>query len=116
MTLIQDILRELLGKEVAIVCLDSGTFRGRLEKYDPEALVLQEVLELSVSDMRWKEPTVSPRANDDISGHIDAYGVIDTHRLRVALRTVIVRIDTISRIWPWNPMESGMADFKRYSV
>ncbi len=115
MTLIQDQLRELLGKELALVCTDGVAFRGRLEKYDAEAMVLQEVLELSKSDMRWKEPTVSPRSHENISSHIDAYGVVDTQRLRVALRTVVIRLGTVSRIWPWAPSDSTTAGYERFT-
>lgn len=116
MALIQEQLRDLLGKELAVVCTDGSAFKGRLEKFDDEAIVLQETLELRKEDLRWVEPTVSPRMDTaDISSHIDAYGVVDTSKLRVSLRTVIIRIATISRIWPWMPV-SGAAELKRYPL
>ena len=116
MSIILDQLRELLGKELVVTCLDGSAFRGRLEKYDEESIVMQEVLELNKKDLRWMEPQVSPQAEGDITAQIDAYGSIDTRRLRVSLRYVIIRIESISRIWPWLPAESGFTEVKRYKL
>lgn len=116
MTIMMDQLRELLGKELVAVCLDGAAYRGRLEKYDDESIVLQEVLELNPKDLRWIEPQVSPQADGDLGGQIDAYGSIDTRRMRVSLRHCIIRIDTISRIWPWLPMDTGFQEVKRYRL
>ena len=116
MSIIMDHLRELLGKELVVVCLDGGTYRGRLEKYDEEALVMQEVLELNPKDLRWIEPQVSPQADGDIASQVDAYGNIDTRRLRVSLRYVIIRLESVSRIWPWLPVDSGFMEVKRYRI
>jgi small nuclear ribonucleoprotein (snRNP)-like protein len=116
MTIVQDQFRELLGKELAVVCVDGNAYKGRLEKFDDEAIVLHETLELRKEDLRWVEPTVSPRMEgSDLTGQIDAYGVVDTQKLRVSLRTVIIRINTISRIWPWIPFETT-TDIKRYAL
>ena len=102
MTIIQDTFRDLLGKEVVVVCLDSVAYRGRVEKFDEEAVSLKEVLELRIEDLKWVDPTVSPRADGaDIGGQLDAYGSVDLDKIRVSLRHVLVRIDTISRIFPW---------------
>ncbi len=99
-----------------MVCLDGSAYRGRLEKYDDEAVVLQEVLELNMKDLRWTEPQVSPQSDGDITAQIDAYGSIDTRRMRVSLRYVIITLESITRIWPWVPAESGFTDMKRYKI
>ena len=102
MSIVQDILRDLLGKEVVIICVDSQAYRGRLEKFDEDAISLKEVLELRKEDLKWVDPTVSPKADGaDIGGQLDAYGSVDLDKIRVSLRHVIVRVETISRIWPW---------------
>lgn len=106
MSIVQEVLREMLGKEVAVVCLDSMAYRGRLEKFDEEAIVLQEALELRTEDLHWVEPTLSPRVEgSDLAGHVDAYGVVDTQKMYISLRHLIVRIKTITRIWPWTPVD-----------
>ena len=67
MSIIMDHLRELLGKELIVVCTDHAAYRGRLEKYDEESIVIQEVLELNRKDLRWTEPQVSPQADGDLN-------------------------------------------------
>ena len=102
MSIVQDTFRDLLGKEVVIVCTDGVAYRGRMEKFDEEACSLREVQELRQEDLKWVDPTVSPRADGaDIGGQLDAYGSVDLDRIRVSLRHVIVRVETISRIFPW---------------
>ena len=102
MSIVQEVLRDLLGKEVVIICTDGVAYRGRLEKFDEEAVSLREVQEQRQEDLKWVDPTVSPRADGaDIGGQLDAYGSVDLDRIRVSLRHVIVRAETISRIFPW---------------
>ena len=116
MSIVQEQFRELVDKELAVTCVDGKSYRGRLERYDDEAIVLQEVLELSKEDYQWIDPTVSPRSDGgDISSHIDVYGAVDTRKLLVSLRHVIIRIDTISRIWPWQPKDA-QANVTRFSI
>jgi small nuclear ribonucleoprotein (snRNP)-like protein len=110
MSIVQDVLRDLLGKEVVIICTDSQAYRGRLEKFDEDALSLKEVLELRKEDLKWVDPTVSPKADGaDIGGQLDAYGSVDLDKIRVSLRHVFIRVDTISRIWPWATEEDSKA-------
>ena len=102
MSLVQEILRDLLGKEVVVICTDGVAYRGRLEKFDEEAVSMREVQELRQEDLKWVDPTVSPRADGaDIGGQLDAYGSVDLDRIRVSLRHVIIRVETVSRIFPW---------------
>lgn len=106
MSLIQDTYRDLLGKELVVICTDSQAYKGRLEKFDEEAISLKEVLELRKEDLKWVDPTVSPRADaSDIGGQLDAYGSVNLDKIRVSLRHVIIRNNTISRIFPWSTEE-----------
>lgn len=116
MSIIQEMFRELVDKEVAVTCIDGRSYRGRLERYDDQAIVLQEVLELSKDDYQWTDPTVSPRSDGDISGHIDVYGAVDTRKLVVSLRCVVIRTSTITRIWPWQPKDAVAGPVTRFSI
>lgn len=101
-------MRNNLGKEIAIECTDGNVYRGRLERYDTEAISLLETMQFILSEMRWADPILSPRGDTaDIGSQIDAFGQVDTKKIRVSLKSVFIRIETISRIWPWIPPDQS---------
>ncbi len=111
MSLVSDTLRNLLGKELVVICTDGQAYKGRLEKFDEEAVSIKEVQELRKEDLRWVDPTISPRSDGaDVGGQLDAYGSVDINKIRASLRHVVIRTSTISRIWPWD--EGGPDDDK----
>ena len=116
MSIVQDTFRDLLGKEVVVICTDGVAYRGRLEKFDEEACSMREVQELRQEDLKWVDPTVSPKADGaDIGGQLDAYGSVDLNKIRLSLRHVIIRVETISRIFPW-AMEEEQREIPEFDM
>ncbi len=117
MTLMQDAFRDLLGKEVVMICIDGVAYRGRMEKFDEEAVSMREVQELRQEDLKWVDPTVSPKADGaDIGGQLDAYGSVDLNKIRVSLRHVIIRVETISRVFPWATEEEEKKEIPEFDL
>ncbi len=52
-------LDDLLGRDILVVTVDSRTYKGRLIEFDEEAMLLDNVIETSTREVRWKKPEVA---------------------------------------------------------
>jgi len=114
-------LQALLGREIAVVTMDGTTLKGILENFDDDTLILQDVKELFKKELKWDVPAVSPHSSEDAgsdagaSSSVDAYGVIDTSKLRKSLKRVLIRYIYIVQIWPWE-MADAREDIDQYTL
>lgn len=85
----QRMLKENLGKEIVVVMTDSCVLKGELVEFDDECIRLYDVSERHIrGEEEWGESLV----------RVESSSVALTK-----LRTVTVRLDTVSRIWEWGP-------------
>jgi len=61
-------LDDLLGRDILVVTMDSRTFKGRLVEYDEEAMLLDDVIETSTREIKWRRPEVALPATSSGSG------------------------------------------------
>jgi len=74
-------LKEIADKDIVVIMTDGRGFRGKLKKYDNETLVLTDVFETSNQE-------------------VDEQGRM--YWRRVLHSKLIVRVDKVMRIWPWD--------------
>lgn len=89
-------LTDLLHSEIAVIMNDGMAYRGLLEKFDNEVIVLTNVYETSNQEIDWVE---SEAAKESGSGTIRGY----VPWRRITLPRLIIRIQMVLRIWPWSP-------------
>jgi small nuclear ribonucleoprotein (snRNP)-like protein len=103
MSLLEDHLKNMVGKDIVVVMVDGQAFKGKLMSYDGECIVLDNVMEARATDARWREALVTV----PITGYeAEAGGGImigDTGTSMLKLTTVIIRISHITRVWIWAP-------------
>ncbi len=89
-------LSEYVDSEIAVIMNDGNGYRGALVKYDKEVIILKDIYETSCSDIDWVEsPGQSPAKT--IKGYVPWR--------RVTLPRLIIRVEMVLRIWPWQPLE-----------
>ena len=92
MTLVDE-LKPLKGTEIAVVMNDGQAYRGVLENFDADCLVMIKLLETSNEDVDWVE--AKQKSGASIKGYM--------HWRRITLPRLIVRNEMVLRIWPWQP-------------
>ena len=116
MSLIMEKLQSLLGREVVVVTIDGTTLKGVLENFDTDTIILQDVKELYKTELKWDTPMVSPHAEgQDATSSVDAYGVVDTSKLRSSLKRVLIRYMYVIQIWPWE-LSDARKDISQYTL
>ncbi len=89
-------LKELLHTEVAVIMNDGMAYRGTLEKFDKELLVLSDIYETSNQEIDWIESDAPQRTQEaSIRGYVPWR--------RITLPRLIIRLSMVLRIWPWAP-------------
>ncbi|MEW6069299.1 MAG: LSM domain-containing protein [Candidatus Thermoplasmatota archaeon] len=89
MSILQKVLKENLGKEIVVVMTDSRVLEGELVEFDDECIRLYDVSERHTrGEEEWGESLV----------RVESSSVALTK-----LRTITVRLDTVSCIWEWGP-------------
>ncbi|MFO7793081.1 MAG: hypothetical protein R6W73_08935 [Candidatus Saliniplasma sp.] len=115
-TLLEKKLKKLTGGSLVVVMDDGLSFIGTLEDFDKNTLVLTDVYQGSSSEVDWEE--VSKDIGSDIEEKIESkderYGFIDW--TAVHLEEVYIRIDHVSRIWPWKFIEKKQPISKKYKT
>jgi small nuclear ribonucleoprotein (snRNP)-like protein len=79
-----------LNKELIVAMMDGLAYRGKLQKYDKETIVLTSVYETSTREVNWEQD-----AGETQKGYASWR--------KVLLPKVIIRIPMVMRIWPWQP-------------
>jgi len=116
MSLMMEKLQSLLGREIAVVTIDGCTLKGVLENFDNDTVILQDVKELYKVELKWDTPKVSPHAEGtDATSSVDAYGVVDTSKLRSSLKRVLIRYMYVIQIWPWE-LSDARRDISQYTL
>ncbi|MFP4000826.1 MAG: hypothetical protein ACOCTN_04045 [Candidatus Natronoplasma sp.] len=97
-SLMEKKMKKLRG-EVLIAVMDDGeAFLGKLRDFDEDTLILNEVYEGPSSEIKWE----TLGEEDDQSPEM-GYGFVDW--VRVNLEEVYLRVNHVSRIWPWEHIE-----------
>ncbi len=115
-TLLEKKLKELQGSTLLVVMDDGTAFAGKLVEFDKTTIVLNNIYQGSASQIDWKE--VSPEEKETIKHRIEeegTYGFVDW--TAIALKEVYIRVEHISRIWPWElisePEEKHTENYER---
>jgi small nuclear ribonucleoprotein (snRNP)-like protein len=103
MTLFEDKLKTLAGQEIVVVMADNRAFRGILVEFDPETLVMRNVVEaLPNNASGWEEPTSSTGIVHKVVSWSGVFSHEDTTAEVVKLKDVMIRTSGILRIWEWS--------------
>ncbi len=98
MSLLEDELGILTGKQMIVIMSDGRKFRGNLVNHDSKVLILDNVYELS-EGLQWVRPIIYTSVSKSI---IDKQDIIDQAD-RGYLNTVLINTRHIIRIWPYEP-------------
>lgn len=116
MSLMMERLQQLLGRELVVLTIDGTALKGVLENFDNDTVILQDVKELYKKELKWSTPTISPHsAGSDATSSVDAYGVVDTTKLRSSLKRVLIRYMYIIQVWPWETADARK-DISQYTL
>lgn len=91
--LIDDELTKLVDTEVAVIMNDGHAYRGILNRFDTEILVLENIYETSNQEIEW----VKTKDPDD--DKVKTKGYLPWRK--VTLPNLIIRLPMVLRIWPW---------------
>jgi len=97
-SLMEKRLKDLRGKKLIAVMDDGEAFLGKLKEFDKDTIILTEVYEGPSSEIEWD--TLGEKKD---SSQREGYGFVDW--VCVNLEEVYLRVDHISRIWPWKHVE-----------
>jgi len=98
-------LKDLKGKKLIAVMDDGEAFLGKLKEFDKDTIILTEVCEGPSSEIEWE--TLSEKKD---SSQQKGYGFVDW--VSVNLKEVYLRVDHISRMWPWEHVEEYQEEKK----
>ncbi|MFW5953139.1 MAG: hypothetical protein ACOCSJ_03160 [Candidatus Natronoplasma sp.] len=93
-SLMEKRLKDLKGERLIAVMEDGEAFLGKLKEFDEDTVVLTEVCEGPSSEIKWEAIGVKKNSSQK-----EGYGFVDW--VCVNLKEVYLRMDHISRIWPW---------------
>ncbi len=109
-TLVERRLAEVVDREVLIVMSDGKAFRGKLVEFDHDFIRLDDCLETSAKEVRWKQVVVPIPSTDGRKPTVARYepgGVSYGEREKkvAVLSKVMINVDHCIRIWLWDPKE-----------
>jgi small nuclear ribonucleoprotein (snRNP)-like protein len=111
MSVLQSKLQDIHEGEVVVVTKDGRAFRGTLDDYDDECLVLEDVVEGTTENGRgWEEPTVSTGYVEKVVTWQGVYNHGEPDADVVRLQDVVLRLDGVLRFWAWNEDNVGVPD------
>ncbi|MBS3781407.1 MAG: hypothetical protein KGY66_01090 [Candidatus Thermoplasmatota archaeon] len=97
--LLEKKLDSLTGKDILVIMDDGLGFLGKLEEYDKKTIVLKKVLQSQFDDIDWKKIATDSRDVRKKKNKEKKIGFANW--TRVNLEEVYIRIEHITRIWPW---------------
>ena len=98
MSLIEDELSSLIGRNIVVIMNDKKKFRGTLVNHDSKLLIMEDVLELS-DKFQWVKPVIYTAVAKNVADNQDVIEQSD----RGYLNRVLINTRHIVRIWPWEP-------------
>ncbi len=97
--LLEKKLDDLIGQDILVVMDDGLGFLGELKEYDKKTLILTKVLQTQFDEIDWKE---IPGDSTDVRKRDSKEKKVGfANWTRVNLREVYVRVEHVTRIWPW---------------
>lgn len=105
MSLIDKHMKSYLNQEVILVQVDGSAFKGKLMEYDEKYVVLEEVIQTSTKQRNWFTVTVAvPSKSMENNDKLIGGSIIgDTESEVLELKTAIIALEHIMRIWLWRP-------------
>lgn len=85
-----------LGEDILVVMDDGLGFLGELQEYDKKTLVLKKVLQSQFDQIDWQQLSTDSK---NVRGKDKKIGYANW--TSVNLKEVYVRIEHVTRIWPW---------------
>jgi small nuclear ribonucleoprotein (snRNP)-like protein len=98
-------LQKFLKKEVLVVQVDGNAFKGTLIEYDDRFLVMENIIQTSTKQRNWFRVTVAvPRSGAPSKDKLIGGTIVgDTESMLLELKTALISLDHIMRIWLWTP-------------
>jgi len=98
-------MEKFLKKEILIVQVDGNAFKGTLMEYDENFLTLENVIQTSTKQRNWFRVTVAvPRGGTPSKDKLIGGTIVgDTESMLLELKTALISINHIMRIWLWTP-------------
>jgi small nuclear ribonucleoprotein (snRNP)-like protein len=98
-------LEKFQGKEVLVVQVDGNAFKGTLKEYDEKFMVMENVIQTSTQQRNWFRVTVAvPRSGTPSKEKMIGGTIVgDTESMLLELKTSLISLDHIMRIWLWTP-------------
>ncbi len=93
-------LSDYSNKVIAVVMDDGCCLKGKLEDIDDDCLILTDIEETLAHDINWVDTA------DDVNSIIKGY----VEWKEITLPQVIVSLDKILRIWPWEIKKEDKKD------
>ncbi len=115
-SLLEKKLKNVMEGSILVVMDDGMSFIGTLKEFDKETIVLADVYQGSASEINWQE--VSEETEADIKEKMDSreekFGFVDWTAIN--LEEVYIRLQHVSRIWPWKLIKEKLPISKRYET
>ncbi len=99
--LIEKKLENSVDNDVLVIMDDDFAFLGELVEFDNETMVLKRVLQAPNKDINWKK--ISKASEELKKGEKGKKRVGFMNWNRVNLEEVYIRLEHVTRIWPWIP-------------
>jgi small nuclear ribonucleoprotein (snRNP)-like protein len=98
-------LAKFLKKEVLVVQVDGNAFKGTLVEHDDRFLVMENIIQTSTKQRNWFRVTVAvPRSGTPSKDKLIGGTIVgDTESMLLELKTALISVDHIMRIWLWTP-------------
>lgn len=97
--LLEKKLDDLIGMDILVVMDDGLGFLGELQEYDKKTLVLNKVLQSQFDKIDWKD--IPDDSKNVRKRDTEEKKVGFANWTRVNLKEVYVRVEHVTRIWPW---------------
>ena len=88
-----------IGKDILVVMDDGLGFLGELQEYDKKTMVLTKVLQSKFDEIDWKKISSKSKGFRNRDNKDKKIGYANW--TRVNLKEVYVRVEHVTRIWPW---------------
>lgn len=97
--LLEKKLDGLKGRDILVVMDDGLGFLGQLEDFDKKTMILTKVLQSQFDEIDWQK---IPTYSNDVRGKNEGETKIGfANWTRINLEEVYIRIEHVTRIWPW---------------
>jgi len=105
LAIVEKYLEKFLNKEVLVVQVDGNAFKGTLVEYDERFIVMENVIQTSTKQRNWFRVTVAvPRSGTPSKDKLIGGTIVgDTESMLLELKTSLISLEHVMRIWLWTP-------------